>query len=209
MIFELDNREFESEKERNLYYKFFAGFYFNELIPGYEVRVEGFYSLLRQPTYQVGDIPMDRLQVPPKAVLVSFDNHPDRFFGQQSGEFADILVHDSQNGILVGIEAKYLDDWDYQKDIVKNSEKLASVGAELGTEVTLLCLLVPRAKWENVVAMEAHPGSNFRRLKEHAGTASVLLWEDFVEPQGVPPLVQSYVKSQLDNPRLRTRNPTK
>lgn len=204
MIFEIDNREFESEKERNLYWKFFAGFYFNELIPGYEVRVREFYSLLSQPTYQVGDIPMDRLQVPPDAVYVSFDNHPDRYLGKQSGEFADILIHDPQNGILVGIEAKYLDDWDYQKDIVQNTEKLDFVGAHMGTEATLLCLLVPRAKWENVVAMEARPGSNFRRLKEHTGTTAVLLWENFVELQGVSPIVQNYIQSQLNHPRLHT-----
>ncbi len=29
-----DKSPFESYKERNLYYKFFAGYFFNELVPG-------------------------------------------------------------------------------------------------------------------------------------------------------------------------------
>ena len=203
MIFEMENRGFESEKERNLYYKFFAGFYFNELIPGYEKRLRKFYSLLVKPAFQVGAIPPVLLLESPTSVFVSFDNQTDRFPGAQSGEFADILVHDSNTGVLIGIEAKYLDDWDYQKDIVKNAEKLAFVAAEMGVNATLLCLLIPKAKWENVVAMEAHPGSNYRRLKEHDGTAIVLLWEDLIALDGVSPAVRRYVKSQLDHPRLR------
>ena len=204
MIFETDQREFESEKERNLYYKFFAGFYFNELISGYENRVREFYALLRSPTYQVGDPPINRLQSVPSAVFVSFDNHPDRYRGKQSGEFADILIHDPLNDLLVGIEAKYLDNWEYRKDIVENTEKLEYMGAKLGVTFTQLCLLVSRSKWDRVVAMEAHHGSNFRRLKEHTGAVSVLLWESLMGLQAVPQAVRSYVQSQLDHPRLRT-----
>jgi hypothetical protein len=137
-------------------------------------------------------------------VAVSFDNHPDRYVGVQGGEFADILVQDLDNGLLVAIEAKYLDDWDYQKDVVQNAEKFELVRAKLDVKSALLCLLLPRAKWENVIAMQAHPGSNYRKLKEHQGNVAVLLWESFLELDGVPQQVQSYVRSQLDHRRLRS-----
>ena len=45
------NNEFhirESYKERNLYYKIFAGYIFNELIPGEEERKNQFLNLLNE-----------------------------------------------------------------------------------------------------------------------------------------------------------------
>ena len=50
MIFDIsaDNWEDkESYKERNLYYKIFAGYLFNEIIPGEEERKNSFIDLLR------------------------------------------------------------------------------------------------------------------------------------------------------------------
>ena len=48
MIYNIDNNfhQIESYKERNLYYKIFAGYLFNELIPGYLERKDGFFNLL-------------------------------------------------------------------------------------------------------------------------------------------------------------------
>ena len=44
MLFEPKLDIIESEKERNLYYKFFAGYFFNELVPIYEQRVTNFFK---------------------------------------------------------------------------------------------------------------------------------------------------------------------
>ncbi len=47
MLFDYGKNILESEKERNLYYKFFAGYFFNELIEGYQDRLMGFLTLLQ------------------------------------------------------------------------------------------------------------------------------------------------------------------
>jgi hypothetical protein len=86
---------------------------------------------------------------------------------------------------------------------VENEARLEYVGERLNASSTQLCLLIPEARWHNVMAMEAHPGSNFRRLKQHPGSVSVLLWEDLIRPKAVMDEVRSYVVSALDHPRLR------
>ena len=203
MIFEMKNREFESEKERNLYFKFFAGFYSNELIPGYAARVKSWYSLMRNPAFSVGDLDLKTIRLVPEAVHVSFDNHTDRFSESQRGEFADIMIHDQENSLLIGIEAKYLDDWEYQKDIVQNEDKLGFMGKKLGAETTVPCLLLTRTKWDNVRAQENQAGSNYSKLKEHPGRAMVPLWESFLDLESVDPRVKEYLRSRLreSNPR--------
>ena len=54
MIFEINKsnwKETESYKERNFYYKIFAGYLFNELIPGEENRKNQFIELLFYQNY--------------------------------------------------------------------------------------------------------------------------------------------------------------
>ena len=46
MLFQPE-KKLESEKERNFYSKVFAGYYFNELVVGYEARLQSFSKLLR------------------------------------------------------------------------------------------------------------------------------------------------------------------
>ena len=196
-MFNFDSSTFESEKERNLYYKFFAGYFFNELIEGYPERLAAFYSLLSAPNFSIGDSHLPLSTPSPKSVHVSFDNHVDRMTGTLRGEFADIAIHDVANSLLVGIEAKYQDYWNYEKDIVQNEEKLDTAGRNLGVNHTLLCLLVTETKWNNVVAADKKQGSNYRKLRNHPGAAIVLLWESFLKLNCVVDEVSNYLIWQL------------
>ena len=204
MLFEMNKREFESEKERNLYFKFFAGFYFNELInwhptrlDGYIERLKDFYRLLKRPAFRVGDDLMAEIQPPDKGVFVSFDNHIDRYHKSLRGEFADILIHDQTTNLLIGVEAKYLDDWDYEKDIVENGKKLQSMARKLNSQKSLLCLLVTETKWTNVVIRAGSKNSNFNRLKKHSEPVVVIHWEMLNDLESVHPHVRNYMIDQL------------
>lgn len=171
---------FESEKERNLYYKFFAGYFFNELIEGYGDRVEAFYELLKKPAYVSPSTPPFQAIPQLENIFVSFDNHPDRFGTVQTGEFADMAIIDKANSILIGVEIKYKDFWDYQKDIVSNESKLQKVAPNIGVDRVIPCLLLSRKRWERGYKLLNHPGSNTKRLLDHPNHISVLLWEDFL-----------------------------
>ena len=205
MLFEMNKRKFESEKERNLYFKFFAGFYFNELVSwhstqldGYSERLKDFYRLLKRPALRVGNDVMAEVQSPDKGVFVSFDNHIDRHHNSLRGEFADILIHDQSKKLLVGVEAKYLDNWDYKKDIVENGKKLASMRRKLKAQESLLCLLVTETKWTNVKEQRFQKNSNYAKLKRHTGSqVVVILWEDLISRGGVHPIVRNYMADQL------------
>ena len=197
MIFNMNDRKFESEKERNLYYKFFAGFYFNELIPGHHERLRDFYKLLRLPAYSVGEDKLGEIQPSKDGVFVSFDNHVDRFVERSRGEFADVLIHDRPNRLIIGIEAKYLDNWDYEKDIVENGKKLRSMALNMGAEKSLLCLLVTETKWTNVKSRQGSKNSNFDRLKKHSSPVAIIHWEMLNALDSVHPHVRNYLIDQL------------
>lgn len=50
MIFDSTADLFESYKERNVYYKIFAGYLLNELVPGHADRLRRLCSVLSTPT---------------------------------------------------------------------------------------------------------------------------------------------------------------
>jgi hypothetical protein len=141
-----DESAFESYKERNLYYKFFAGYFFNELISGWEQRLDEFCQLILARSGQPGGIRLSAA-----TTHVSFDNHLIQLVkkGVDRGEFADILLLDNHNRVLVGIEAKYLSDWKHDKDIICNAKRLRQAGEILGISTTIQCLLVSSSKWGN------------------------------------------------------------
>ncbi|MGI2214739.1 hypothetical protein [Shewanella oncorhynchi] len=86
MIFNSGPCVLESEKERNLYTKFFAGYFFNEFIDGYDERVVWINSYLSKKLNKTVS-----LQSP----SISFDNHTYLLdIDSDRGEFADILLHD-------------------------------------------------------------------------------------------------------------------
>ena len=129
MLFNHGTDTFESEKERNLYYKFFAGYFFNDLVSGYEKRVKSFYKLLFQEGIDeedcFGDFVLHEGMKIPSAISVTFDFHGYLLEGARDrGELADILIQDHQNNIFIAIEAKSLTDWNYEKDITVNSGRI-------------------------------------------------------------------------------------
>ena len=197
MLFEMNKRKFESEKERNLYFKFFAGFYFNELIRGYQERLKEFYGLLRHPAHPEGKDLFGEIQPSTTDVFVSFDNHVDRHVEGSKGEFADILIHDQPNKLIIGVEAKFQDNWDYEKDIVGNGCRLQSMAGPLDANKQLLCLLVTETKWNNVVAKQNAEFSNYRKLDSTVVPTVVIQWEMLYALQCVNPQVTSYMIAQL------------
>lgn len=81
-----DTNRTDSDKERNLYAKYFAGYLFNELIEGYSERVAAISDYLSEITGEGIKFAKPHL---------SFDNHAYPFSVEADrGEFADILLHD-------------------------------------------------------------------------------------------------------------------
>ena len=189
MIFDFSDDVFESEKERNLYYKFFAGYFFNEMISGYKDRLKGFVDLLHESrTVELGwthKIP--EITLSPDSTHVSFDNHIYLLglnaFGkgkQDRGEFADIIVHDRINEVLVAIEVKYLSDWSLEKDIKDNAGRLKAMKEKMFDTDIIHCLLVTRTKWDHVKRMVNHPNSSLKDLRKEAYNPFVVLtWDQF------------------------------
>ncbi len=186
MLFKHGDEIFESEKERNLYYKFFAGYFFNELIPGYEGRVQSFYELLFQKTKQnsFGAFKLhDGMKIPPY-VYVTFDYHGYLLNDTgDRGELADILIHDNQNNIFIAIEAKSLTDWNYEKDITVNSVRIKQLKSH--SENLYQVLLVTGNKLENCIGIKNYKNSNWGRIIKHKDDLQlplkVITWEELFD----------------------------
>ena len=196
MIFDSTDENFESNKERNLYYKFLAGYFFNELVEEASERMQWFLQLiakgghLRDTEIKKSakfDVSSDQ------KIHVSFDNHGIQHLGggeaEDRGEFADILVAGRPNAWLIGIEAKFFSDWNFGKDIESNQERLLAMSKhwKICDGMTAHVLLVRRSKWENGVSKQNQAGSNVKQLVDalkSEGTRLVpiiLHWEDFVD----------------------------
>ena len=107
MLFEYGDEIFESYKERNFYYKFFAGYYFNELIPDWDKRLNFFNDLLSTAHNPLKNAKLQKISFDSRYTHVSFDNHECQFRGMIGrGEFADMFVHDRHNNNLAIIEVK-------------------------------------------------------------------------------------------------------
>jgi hypothetical protein len=193
MIFNLSNESFESEKERNLYYKIFAGYFFNELISGWEKRLQDFQKL-------INDKNSDSIYLSPENTHISFDNHSYGLLSNDEkdrGEFADILIQDVKNKVIIAIEAKYLSDWEYEKDICKNKERIDKVKKKLGYNKSIQCLLLKQSKWEEAEKREKQTGSNYAKLKKNKSSVTIVFWEEIIDlcDEGI---VISYLKKQLN-----------
>lgn len=184
MLFGFGDDIFESEKERNLYYKFFAGYFFNELLPGWQHRLKSFQSILRKATKRNKGcgIPGDKILLSSKSTHVSFDNHIyllDEDFDR--GEFADILVHDPKNKTFVCIEVKYLSDWNFEKDIKRIKNRLDRISYKLKDTVFTQCILMKKCKWEELGKKNEQKGSNYKRWEKLGKERPLILfWEDFL-----------------------------
>ena len=227
MLFNVSkDRFFESYKERNLYYKFFAGYYFNELIQGCQERLDFFYNLLKNPDKSLGAEFPKEVFAKVEETHVSFDNHecdpqlitetkaPDR------GEFADILIQDHRNQILIVIEVKYLSDWNHQRDIIDNRERILRAKERFQANFSsplqvFQSLLLVRSKFKNAYGQINKAASNAAKLEKYDGHLIVLLWDRFldymeseeqtksiVSEQGVQSkIISSFLRERLDYAR--------
>ena len=199
MLFDTETVGFESYKERNLYYKLFAGYLFNELIEGWQSRFDSFVSLLAEPTYPETR-PLAPLLLKAGTTHVSFDNHLIQLADSATdrGEFADVLLFDSDSRALVAIEAKFLSDWDFEKDVKSNGDRLEEARRKLGASSVTSVLLVAETKWKSVVAQHRQKQSQYRLLVENHAKhpVRVLIWER-VQLACTAGVVRSYLEERL------------
>jgi hypothetical protein len=179
LIYDFAETSFESEKERNLYYKIFAGYLFNELVPGYDSRVQAFFELLNNPVAVGQAAPSLPESLDPRNTHVSFDNH--LYLFQQAkgdcGEFADILLHDFTSRTLVAIEAKLHSDWSHESDIVANQTRHSQLVDLLPTINVVPVLLLTERGWEHVKQRESNEQGNYRRFVDDPQCRyRVILW---------------------------------
>jgi hypothetical protein len=181
MLFGNSRADFESEKERNLYYKIFAGYFFNELIPGYEDRLKQFCHLLDNASARGESCSPKLISLDPKSTHVSFDNHLYLFKELETdrGEFADIVIHDISASTIIAIEAKLHSNWSYDKDIVSNQARHAQLNSIVPATAIIPVLLVTRFRWERAKAKESSEHSNYLRfLQDPNCSFRVVLWEE-------------------------------
>ncbi len=177
MIFSLNDRLFESEKERNLYAKFFAGYFLNELVDGYEERVAKLCEKLSK-SIKGGIKGSIKLTNP----HVSFDNHAYLMSNDtDKGEFADVLLQDSYRKIFVSIEVKYLSNWNVENDLFKNLARIDKIKEAHPSYKFYFFLLVSKTKLEAVMKMRNSVASNYKKyLAEYSDKVGILFWEDLV-----------------------------
>lgn len=109
----------ESEKERNLCTKFFAGYFFNEFTPGYTKRITLFNRYIHEVTGR-SDL---KIQTP----QVSFDTRAYLCHERLRSKLADVLVSDPAQQVFLFLETKYLTHWTYAADVAKGLERLDKV----------------------------------------------------------------------------------
>jgi hypothetical protein len=174
MIFDTTVGAFESEKERNLYTKFFAGYFLNEFIDGYETRVKSLNKLLSQ---KLGK------EIALNNPHVSFDNHEYLLNTAEGdkGEFADVLLHDIKHKVMITIEVKFLTGISTEKDCEKNLERINRITKKWSELEIHFILLISEKKWNAAKDMKNHPNSNFTRYEEkHKDKIRMLFWEELL-----------------------------
>ncbi len=188
MIFEFGDNIIESEKERNLYTKFFAGYFFNEIVEGSNARLIKFADLIKKKAESAGIPLKSDFTLSPKSTHVCFDTHayllglPNEQSGEDRHEIADILIHDSHNKVFISIEAKFLENFDVDEDVKLALERLQSLKNRMPNTQFIFCLLISRTKWNRIQKMKNHPGSQYKKLIEnYSDKMLVLLWEELVD----------------------------
>lgn len=205
MIFSTNAEKFydeESYKERNLYYKIFAGYLFNELVPGEEERKEKFLQFLCDipSTNENIRVKGDYLDILNKMkkdkIQVTFDYHSCQIVPAHKknnrGEMSDILLMGSTN--FISLECKYLSDMNYEKDIKEVQERIVAVAEKLERNA-IQVLLLKKDKWENMKGFEKKSESFYKKFKDSNTRIPVivLFWEDLSEM-----IEENIVKNYLD-----------
>ncbi len=210
MIFTNYDEIFESNKERNLYYKIFAGFFFNELLPGYEQRKKDFFDLLIDHLYsdqhfaKTVDLDKPLLEILKELsednLHVSFDFHPKQVITNYTdqGEVSDIIIWGDK--YFISIEVKYLTDWTFKKDIGEVQNRIEYLGNKLNKK-GIQVLLVKERKWLNNIAKLNQPGANLMKLKNNKHKLRipllVITWNQILKLIEEPK-VKKYLLNQLD-----------
>lgn len=109
----------ESEKERNLCTKFFAGYFFNEFTAGYAKRIVQFNRYIQEVS--------GREDLALQSPNVSFDTHAYLCHERLRSKLADVLISDPARQVFLFIETKYLTNWTYAADVAKGLERLDKV----------------------------------------------------------------------------------
>jgi len=203
LIYDNSDACFESEKERNLYYKLFAGYLFNELVLGYEGRVQAFFDLLKSPVAIGQAAPSLPQSLDPHTTHVSFDNHLYLFHELQTdrGECADILLHDRTTGTFIAIEAKLHSNWSYEKDIKANQARHSQLMGLIPKLNIVPVLLVTEPRWEQAIKKESAEHSNYTRFSQDSKCCfRVILWEQVASiiPE---PRVREFLDAQIARDR--------
>lgn len=130
MIFKNDTKDFyelESYKERNLYYKIFAGYLLNETVPGYASRKGKFFELISsvhcnsERVFDSNGKVQDIVEtINGEDITVTFDYHTAQEFKEDKrddrGEMSDILI--VSDTCMVSIECKFGSNFSVEKDIL-------------------------------------------------------------------------------------------
>jgi hypothetical protein len=213
MIFKIDKKEFqreESYKERNLYYKIFAGYLFNELVPGEEIRKQNFIDLLIR-TSKIPDrckfsdlsdeiLESQLRQFALQAIQVTFDYHSSQVVKEDKkvdrGEMSDILLITENQ--FISIECKYLSDMDYSKDIETVQKRIQRVNVELNKSNPLQVLILKESKWENAKKASKKEYGFYAKMQNGLPIIPiiVLFWEDLIKIIENE-TVSNYLKEQL------------
>jgi hypothetical protein len=193
MLFDLQKNTIESEKERNFYFKFFAGYYFNELIPGIESRIRDFCKILNNPSNRIND-PGTEIELSPVTAHVTFDFHEYLLNSiADRGELADILIVDEEKSLCIAIEAKWLEDWNYDKDIISNNKRIQILKNHF--KDVFQCLLIKGSKLENGKKKGKAAGSNYARLFDQKDIPLILItWENLFDNIDEPAVRNFFTK---------------
>lgn len=202
----------ESYKERNLYYKIFAGYLFNELLPGIEKRKEDFFNLLISALAH-----KDRFRGDQKAiedaisearkqeVHVTFDYHSCQIIPEHKkdnrGEMSDILLLAGAH--FISIECKFLANMHFGKDVNEVQERIKVVSNALSMN-PLQVLLMKQGKWEGAKRSQKSTGSFYSAL-QNANLQTpviVLFWEDLVSLVSENK-VKQYLLKQIDRQNIK------
>lgn len=176
MIFANDSL-IESEKERNLCTKFFAGYFFNEFTAGYAKRILHFNRYLQEVTGR------DDLAL--HSPHVSFDTHAYLCHERLRSKLADVLISDPARQVFLFIETKYLTNWSYAADVAKAQERLDKV--------------FDTSKKPHLEAARQHYFVLTSRRKEEAAGRPINPWAPALPPAPEAAPTDSAEPSELDS----------
>ena len=209
MIFKYEQSNFhehESYKERNLYYKYFAAYYFNELVPGYDKRREKYFLILNHVLNNSekfkGNIEQARRVIEyfrQEKPFVTFDYHSSQVIDDDKrndrGEMSDILFWIKK--AFISVECKFLSDISFEKDIREVQDRIIKVSSRFDVE-PLQILLITKANWEGTYRQRNKESSFYSRFQKADVLVPVLilLWEDLLNVTD-DATVKSYLTAQL------------